>query len=262
MPPTAAPATTPVPTAAQLEAALARGEIRAAFQPKVTLATGALAGVEALARWTDPELGSVPPSVFIPLAEQSGLIGALTGAMLREAIGVCVALRRRHPAATVALNLSPVLLGDPGLPACIAAMLDEAGLPPTALIVEVTEGRPIADDDTAGRVLGALRAQGVDCAIDDFGIGHANLEALLRLPFNELKIDRSFVAQAAETPEAWTIVRATIRLARELRLRVVAEGIETDEIERRLREAGCEQGQGYRYGCPMPREALLARLCG
>lgn len=262
MPPTAAPPPAPEPTAAQLAAALARGEIRAAFQPKVTLATGALAGVEALARWTDPVLGPVPPSVFVPLAEQSGLIGALTRGMLREAISLCVALRRRHPAATVAVNLSPVVLADPSLPACIAGMLDQAGLPPAALIAEVTEGRPVADDEAAGQVLGALRALGIGCAIDDFGTGHANLESLLRLPFDELKIDRSFVAQAAEAPEAWTIVRATIRLARELRLRVVAEGIETVEIERRLREAGCEQGQGFRYGCPMPGDSLLARWGG
>jgi EAL domain-containing protein (putative c-di-GMP-specific phosphodiesterase class I) len=255
----AAPPIAPAPTAAQLAAALARGHVRAAFQPKVMLATGALAGVEALARWTDPVLGKVPPAVFVPLAEQSGLIEALTQAVLREAIALCVALRRHHPEATVAVNLSPVLLADPGLPASIVAMLDAAGLAPSALIAEVTEGRPVVGDEMAEKVLLALRTLGIGCALDDFGTGHANLESLLRLPFNELKIDRSFVARAAEMPAAWSIVQATIGLARELRLRVVAEGIESDDIERRLREAGCDQGQGYRYGCAVTRDALLAR---
>lgn len=247
------------PSADDLAAALARGEIGAEFQPKVELATGALTGVEALARWTHAEHGAVPPSAFIPLAEQTGLIGPLTLAVLRQALEACAALRRHHPQATVAVNLSPVVLDDPALPARIAALLVEAGLEPGALIAEVTEGRRIAPDTTAAQGLGALRALGIGCAIDDFGTGHANLEALLHLPLTELKIDRSFIARAADRPEAWSIVHATIRLARELRLRVVAEGIETHEIEQRLREAGCEQGQGFRYGQPMKRADLLAR---
>ena len=247
------------PSADDLAAALAAGAIRAEFQPKVALATGALTGVEALARWTDATHGIVPPAVFIPIAEQSGLIGPLTLTVLRQALEACAALRQHHPQATVAVNLSPVVLDDAALPARIAAMLIEAGLEPAALIAEVTEGRPIAPGTMPAAVLGELRALGIGCAIDDFGTGHANLESLLHLPLTELKIDRSFIARAADRPEAWTIVHATIRLARELRLRVVAEGIETHEIEQRLREAGCEQGQGFRYGPPMPRADLLAR---
>lgn len=247
-----------LPTGAQLAAALARGAIQAAFQPKVDLATGHLTGVEALARWTDAELGVVPPSTFIPIAEQHGLIGPLTLCILRQSLQTCLRLRDRHPNATVAVNLSPILLHDPTLPRSIAHLLETAGLEPAALIAEITEGRPLEDEDAAAAVLGELRLQGVGCALDDFGTGHANLRSLLRLPLTELKIDRAFITHADDSPHAWKIVRATLRLARELDLRVVAEGIETAEIERRLRDEGCDQGQGFRYGRPMPPIALLA----
>jgi EAL domain-containing protein (putative c-di-GMP-specific phosphodiesterase class I) len=246
-----------LPTAAELAAALQGGALRTAFQPQVALATGALIGIEALARWTDATLGEVPPDRFIPLAERSGLIGALTQAVLRDSLAAVIRLRRLHPGVTVSVNISPVLLDDPGLPERIALLLAEAELPPSALVVEVTEGRPFSDPARAGAVLAALRAQGIGCAMDDFGTGYATLPALLRMPFTELKIDRSFVARAADLPEAGQLVRATIKLGQALGLRVVAEGIETEAVERLLREAGCDAGQGFRYGRPMPMEALL-----
>ncbi len=249
----------PAPTPAQLLAALERGDIRTAYQPKVSLATGELIGVEALARWTDTELGAVPPDRFIGVAERNGLIGRLTLSVLRKSLAACAQLRRSHPDATVAVNVSPLLLDDPALPDQIAALLHEAEMQPSALVVEITEGQPVGDVRQAAATLTSLRLRGVACALDDFGTGHANLQALLRLPFTELKIDRSFIARAAIMPEAWKIVRATLRLAHELSLRVVAEGIETIETETWLRDEGCDAGQGYRYGRPMPAEALLAQ---
>lgn len=247
------------PSPGQLAAALEAGAIRTVFQPKVSLATGALIGVEALARWTDAELGCVGPDSFIPVAEDSGLIGPLTLCVLRSALQACAQLRRSHPDATVAVNISPLLLDNPDLPDRIAAVLDEAAMPPSVLVAEITEGRPVANPRQAATVLATLQVRGVACALDDFGTGHADLKALLRLPFTELKIDRSFIGRAAATPQAWRAVRATILLARELGLRVVAEGIETVQAERWLRDEGCDAGQGYRYGRPMPSCELLAR---
>lgn len=250
------------PSVAQLASALERGAIQTAFQPKVALATGALIGVEALARWTDDALGSVPPQRFIPMAERSGLIGRLTLCVLRQSLETCARLRARHPHATVAVNISPVLLGDSRLPDQISALLDDAALHPSALVAEITETRPLGNIARANEVMTELRLRGVGCAIDDFGTGHANLLSLLRMPFTELKIDRSFVARAEGAPEARKIVRATIRLAQELGLRVVAEGIETDAVEALLREDGCDEGQGYRYGRPMAPSILLDALEG
>jgi len=246
------------PSPRRLAAALERGAIHAEFQPKVSLATGALIGVEALARWTDDDLGTVSPDRFIPIAEQHDLIGRLTLCVLRTSLETCAQLRRTHPHATVAVNISPLLLDHPGLPEEIADVLAAAELCPSALVAEITESRAIGDAKQAEAVLSQLRLQGVGCAMDDFGTGHANLLGLLRMPYTELKIDRSFVARCPDDPEAWKIVRATIRLAQELGLRVVAEGIETGVTERFLRDEGCDEGQGYRYGRPMPSAALLA----
>jgi len=262
--PTAAPAQPPPdrPTATELADAIARRAIRTEFQPKVALATGALVGMEALARWTDPELGPVSPDRFIPLAERSGLIARLTAQVLEDALAAARLLRRRHPEATVAVNISPVLLDDPALPEAIAAALAAAGLPASALVAEITEGKPFANPTRAAGVLTSLSRHGVTCAMDDFGTGYATLPALLQMPFTELKIDRSFVTRAADLPEAAKLVRATIRLAQALGLRVVAEGVENAEVETLLREAGCDAGQGFHYGRAMPMDALLTRWPG
>jgi EAL domain-containing protein (putative c-di-GMP-specific phosphodiesterase class I) len=250
------------PNAADLAGAIARREIRTEFQPKVALATGELVGMEALARWTDAELGAVAPDLFIALAEREGLVAGLTALVLEQALAAAQALRRRHPAATVAVNISPVLLDDPALPGVIAAALAAAALPASALVAEVTEGTPFANPARAAQVLTELSRHGVTCAMDDFGTGYATLPALLQMPFTELKIDRSFVAHCTELPEAAKLVRATIRLAQALGLRVVAEGVETEAAETLLREAGCDVGQGFRYGKAMPMAALLSRWPG
>jgi EAL domain-containing protein (putative c-di-GMP-specific phosphodiesterase class I) len=243
-----------------LPQALACGEISAAFQPKVSLDTGAIIGVEALARWTSPLLGMVAPEIFIPAAEATRLIGTLTRSVLHDALAACRRLRAVYPNLTMAVNISPILLSDPELASQIARALEKAGLSADALVIEITESHIIRHLDRAERTLRRLRAHGISCAIDDFGTGHASLLSLLRLPFNELKIDRAFVASCADDGEAEKIVRATIGLAREMRLNVVAEGIETARTEAALRELGCKTGQGFRYGPAMSEAMLLGEL--
>ncbi len=247
----------PPATAERLAAALDRDEIRIAYQPKVSLTTGNLIGVEALARWTDAECGVVLPHTFIPIAERSGLIGRLTICVMRHSLETCAALRRLYPEATVAVNVSPLVLHDPMLPGEIAEMLEQAEVAPNALVAEITESCAVTETKVVGDTLARLRRHGVGCSIDDFGTGYASLLSLLRMPFTELKIDRAFVSQCARDKDAWKIVHATIRLAQELDLNVVAEGIETEIVERRLRDGGCEVGQGYRYGRPMSETALI-----
>ena len=228
------------------------------FQPKVSLASGRLIGVEALARWTDRDLGAMPPAKFIPIAESHGTIGELTLFVLRRSLEVVAGLRLIHPGATVAVNVSPILLHDPGLADEVGRLLEEIGVPPEALVAEVTETAVLTGDPMVKHTLRRLRTLGVGCSIDDFGTGHASLLALLRMPFSELKIDRAFVMWCDADQEAWKIVRATLRLARELRLDVVAEGIETDPVAHRLRDGGCEVGQGFRFGAAMPGAMLLS----
>ena len=248
------------PTAEDLTAALDRKEIVALFQPKVSLIDGQTVGVEALARWRHPPHGAVPPDIFIPLAEECGLIVPLTRAILRQALVACRRWRRKHPTCSVAVNISPLVLPNPGLPEEIEQELLQSGLAPSALIAEITETTVIANPLLATEVLTRLRIKGIGVSMDNFGTGHASLLTLLRLPFTELKIDRSFITSCETDPEAWKIIRATISLARELGLSVVAEGIETEAVEAKLRSAGCQIGQGWRFGRAMSEHALHAWL--
>jgi EAL domain-containing protein (putative c-di-GMP-specific phosphodiesterase class I) len=247
-------------TAEDLAEALRRGEITAQYQPKVALADGRVAGMEALARWSRDQLELVSPEVFIPLAEEHGLIVPLTSHIMRQSLMACKRWRVHHPACSVAVNISPLVLADPTLPEEIETILHETGLGPGALVAEITESSVIANPLIAAEVLTRLRIKGVSLSIDDFGTGYSSLLTLLRLPFSELKIDRSFVTQCDTDPEAWKIVRATISMARELGLTVVAEGIETAPVERMLREAGCDYGQGWHFARAMKEDDLTQWL--
>jgi len=251
-------AATVMPSPAELAGAIDREEIAVAFQPKVALASGRVVGLEALARWQPAGSEPVPPDLFIPLAERHGLITRLTRQVLHQSLDACRCWREHHPECSVAVNISPLMLANPELPEEIDAALVEAGVAPGALIAEVTEGVVIADPLLAIEVLTRLRIKGIRLSIDDFGTGHSSLLSLMRLPFNELKIDRSFVAVCDTDPEAWKIIRATISLAHELGLDVVAEGVETASIEERLIGIGCDIGQGFRFGRPMPAPAIEA----
>lgn len=251
-------APTEVPNAAELAAALEGGDITVAFQPKVALASRLVIGLEALARWQPAGSEPVPPDLFVPIAERHGLIATLTRQVLRQALVACRRWREHHPDCGVAVNISPLLLANPDLPEEVDAALAQAGVAPGALVVEITEGVVITDPLLAIEVLTRLRIKGVRLSIDDFGTGHSSLLSLMRLPFTELKIDRSFVACCETDPEAWKIIRATISLAHELGLDVVAEGVESASIEERLIGAGCDIGQGWRFGRPMPAAAVEA----
>lgn len=246
----------PPPSESELALALAQGELAAAFQPKVTLRTGAVKGVEALARWHRVDGSVLLPDLFIPLAEASGLIVPLTAVILQQSFAACRRWQRRYPGCGVAVNISPLALANPALPDQIEDMLRRADLAPSALIAEITESMIIADPVLAAEVLTRLRIKGIGLAIDDFGTGHSSLLSLMRLPFTELKIDKSFVVACEMDMEAWKIIRATISLAHELGMSVVAEGIETATIARRLTEVGCDIGQGWYFGRAMPEAGL------
>ena len=248
------------PSVEELTRAIREGTIVPHYQPKVSLREGRVVGVEALARWPVISGSRTPPDVFVPLAENAGLIAPLTFQIMRASLEACARWRVRHPDCRVAVNISPLVLADPSLPDAIERMLAATGLGPGSLIAEITESTVIANPLIAAEILTRLRIKGIELSIDDFGTGHSSLLTLLRLPFSELKIDRSFVSQCDTDPEAWKIVRATISMARELGLRVVAEGIETREIAGLLRDAGCEIGQGWFFGRAMVEADLLSWL--
>jgi EAL domain-containing protein (putative c-di-GMP-specific phosphodiesterase class I)/ActR/RegA family two-component response regulator len=244
------------PTAAELELALNNDEIHTEYQPKTDLLTGELVGFEALARWQSPTRGLIPPEQFIPIAEQSDQINRLTYRILDTAMSECRRWREVRPDCSVAVNFSPYVLPDPNLQPKIDTILHKHDLPPGALIAEVTESTMISNLPVATEVLTRLSIKGIRVSMDDFGTGYSSLLSLLRMPFTELKIDRSFVGVCRIDPEAWKIVRATVSLARELGMRVVAEGIESEDLRDRLRDAGCDIGQGWFFGRPMRAGAM------
>jgi EAL domain-containing protein (putative c-di-GMP-specific phosphodiesterase class I)/AmiR/NasT family two-component response regulator len=251
---------TSYPTAQELDQALRDGELHTEYQPKTDLATGEIVGVEALARWHSPTLGVIPPDQFVAVAEQSDLISRLTFRILEDAIVACRRWREIRPDCSVAVNLSPRVLADPRLLSKVESILGENCLPPGALIAEVTESTLISSLPAATELLTRLSTKGVRVSIDGFGTGYTSLASLLRMPFAELKIDRSFVGVCRTDPDAWKLVRATVALARELGMNVVAEGIETEAVSDRLRDVGCDVGQGWYFGRPMQSDALLRWL--
>jgi EAL domain-containing protein (putative c-di-GMP-specific phosphodiesterase class I) len=251
---------TPTPSTGDLERALREGEIHTEYQPKIDLMTGDIVGVEALARWYSPTLGMVPPAQFVPVAEQSGLINRLTFRVLTDATNACRRWREVQPNCEVAVNLSPYVLTDPRLLPNVDAILGDSRLPPCALIAEIAEGALLSNLPAATEVLTQLSINGIRVSIDDFGTGYSSILSLMRLPFTELKIDRSFISVCRTDREAWKLVRATVSLARELGMRVVAEGVETEDISDQLRDAGCDTGQGWYFGRPMQDAAMLRWL--
>jgi EAL domain-containing protein (putative c-di-GMP-specific phosphodiesterase class I) len=241
-----------------LHGALGRGEIAVHYQPQLDLVTGRLAAVEALVRWVHPELGSVPPDVFVPLAEASGLIGDIGAHVLREACSTVARWRREGEDLDVAVNVSPLQLADPGFADLVEATLRETGLPCPALTVEVTESHVLSEAAVRNGHLARLRGLGVGVSVDDFGTGWSSLTQLRRLPATEVKIDRSFTAGMADGDGP--VVAGVIGLGRGLGLRVVAEGVETVDQVRELAALGCDRVQGYLLGRPGPAEEVLRRL--
>lgn len=235
----------------EVRGALERGEFVLHYQPQVDLRDGRVVGVEALLRWQHPEHGLLAPLCFIALVEQTALVGPVTLYVIERALAQVNSWREAGLGVPVSVNLSARNLLDPELPQQIEALLGTHGVEPGELTVEVTEGATMADPERAVAVLEALRAMGVGVSIDDFGTGHASFAYLAKLPANEIKIDRSFITGMCESPRDEAIVRSTIDLARNLGLRVVAEGIETRGVWERLAGLGCEVAQGYLISKPV-----------
>jgi EAL domain-containing protein (putative c-di-GMP-specific phosphodiesterase class I) len=246
-------------SADDLAQGLAQGEIIPVFQPKIDLLSGRTVGVEALARWDSPRFGEISPEQFVPLAEDAGLIEQLTRVILIASLRQCAQWRKIHPQVGLAVNLSPSIF-DLALPEAVEQLLHEIGVPADVLTLEVTESVIVADAILAADVLTRLRIKGVQLAIDDFGTGYASLGMLLRLPFNELKIDRMFVERCHEDADSLRIVKAVISLAHEMGLRVVAEGVESSEIREALARRGCDYGQGWLWPRALTAPALIAWL--
>jgi diguanylate cyclase (GGDEF)-like protein len=230
------------------------------YQPVVALEGTQVRGAEALVRWEHPELGLMRPLDFIPIAEQSGLIGPLTRYVLERAIAACTAWRADGRELAVAVNLSVRDLLDRDLPGAVASVLTSYGLPPDALHLEITESMIMSDPDRALATVTRLRDLGVCISVDDFGTGYSSLSNLKRLPINELKIDRSFVSSLTHDTSDMIIVRSTINLGHDLGLKVVAEGVEDEITLKRLANLDCDLAQGNYLGRPLPDDAFAEWL--
>jgi diguanylate cyclase (GGDEF)-like protein len=244
----------------QVRPALEAGEFVLHYQPKVDLRTGRTTSVEALVRWLHPEHGLIAPVQFIPLIEQTSLVGPVALHVIDQALAQNARWRKLDLHISMAVNLSARNLLDPELPNQIQSLLERHETEPTTLTVEVTESATMADPDRAVRVLTALREMGVGVSIDDYGTGHASFTYLTELPASEIKIDRSFVSGMCESARDEAIVRSTIDIARHLDLHVVAEGIETREVWERLESLGCTTGQGYLISKPVDGDELTTWL--
>ncbi|HZI82441.1 MAG TPA: EAL domain-containing protein [Casimicrobiaceae bacterium] len=237
---------------ASLHRALELDQLRLLYQPKTSVATGSMIGVEALIRWEHPERGLLLPESFIPFAEESGLILGFGRWVMRNACRQAIAWQSQGlPPFTVAINLSARQFNDPELASSIFGTLKETGLDPRLLELEITESVMVDQHERALATLSEIKATGVRVSIDDFGTGYSSLARLKKLPIDAVKIDRSFVGDIAIDPDDAAITTAIIAMAHSLRLRVVAEGVETHEQARFLRDRGCDEMQGYLFGRPV-----------
>jgi EAL domain-containing protein (putative c-di-GMP-specific phosphodiesterase class I) len=226
------------------------------YQPKVSLIDGSITGVEALVRWQHPVRGLVPPSAFLPLAENTGLIHPLTAWVLSEATRQAARWAAAGRPLPVAINISPHSLLDGDLPAMVLDALSAVELPASLLEIEITETAVMSDPDQAVTILRQLDAMGVKLSIDDFGSGYTSLSYLRSLPVACLKVDRGLVTNMNTHPEDAAITQAVIGLAHQLGLVVLAEGVESDAVLDRLRGMSCDEIQGYLLTQPLPVSEL------
>jgi len=232
--------------------ALDRRELSVSYQPKINLATGQLVGTEALMRWQHPDLGSVSPVHFIPLAEESGLIEAMGEWILRAACLQGIGWQESGlPSLLIAVNVSPKQLRNPQLVSTVARILKETKLNPQCLELEITESVLISEADTALENLYKLKSLGVHLSVDDFGTGYSGLSYLTQLPIDALKIDQCFVREISNGYQAKAIIKGVVGMALNMGLKVTAEGVETQEQVLFLRDLGCHEGQGFLYSKPL-----------
>ena len=234
-------------TAAELDNAIVERELHVYYQPKIARRGGewVIEGAEALLRWMHPRLGLVMPGDFIPLAEESGLVGKLTDYVLEIALDSLSRWSEQGLDLTVAVNVAPQLLGDFDFPDRIARMLDAKGVDNGRLVLEITESAAMKDPKVTMHILARLRLKDIELAIDDFGIGFSSLKLLYEMPFSELKIDRSFIEDLEHNPEAGTIVNTIVQLAHNLGMAVCVEGVETPAAFDAVDALGCDKMQGF-----------------
>jgi EAL domain-containing protein (putative c-di-GMP-specific phosphodiesterase class I)/GGDEF domain-containing protein len=244
----------------ELRAGIEQNQFRAYFQPKVDLKTGEIFGAEALARWIRPDGPQIGPARFIPAAEELGLVGQISDAVMRDAAWKAAAWAREGTAIQVAVNVSPLQFRDDRFGQRMLKLLEQAGLPAFCLELEITESIAMEDPARALRLIQPLRERGVRIAIDDFGCGHSSLAALTRLPFDVLKIDRGFVQGLPTDRSGCAIVETIITMSRALDFEVVAEGIETVEQADFLRQAGATYGQGFLFGAATPPAEFIQQI--
>jgi EAL domain-containing protein (putative c-di-GMP-specific phosphodiesterase class I)/CHASE2 domain-containing sensor protein len=240
----------------ELDAAMAAGHVRNAYQPKLDIDSGRIIGAEALVRWEDPERGSIGPDDFIPLVEEHGRARDLTLHVLDEAVRDAIGWHAAGHDLAVAVNVSATLLLDESFVELLRHRLEQTMLPVDRLVIEVTESAAMKHPERAIAALESWRALGLSISIDDYGTGQSSLGYLQKLPANELKIDKSFVQTIAHDPRNAIMVRSTIAMAHELGMKVVAEGIEDAECLALLKEMGCDTAQGWHIGKPMPVDAF------
>jgi PAS domain S-box-containing protein len=237
----------------ELQKAIQRAEVIPYFQPLVEIRSGVLSGFEVLARWPHSHRGTVHPDEFIPIAEEAGLIGELTQTILLQAFAATAALKRNLH---LSVNISPIQLRDHSLPEQIRRAAIEGNFPLDHLTVEITESALVDNLELAGSIATELKRLGVKLALDDFGTGYSSLRNLQALPFDELKVDRSFVSSMIQNRDSRKIVAAVIGLGQSLKLTTVAEGIENSTQADILRWLGCDLGQGWLYGPPVSVQDL------
>jgi len=246
-----------------LREAIRHGDLYLAYQPIVSLVDGEFVGVEALARWNHPELGFVSPGEFIPIAEESDLILEIGDWVLREGCAQLAQWIERFPRQApqvVSLNLSRKQFGQPDLPQRIADIIRAAGVPAERVQIEITEDMYIGDIDAAILVMKALKAQGILLAMDDFGVGASSLLALRQFPIDVLKVDRSLVSDTANSVDSAAIMHSLALLVRNMKVKLVAEGVEDQQQVIALQDLGCQFAQGYLFGKPMPPADIEARF--
>ena len=245
---------------AQLEMAITSGQLWVAYQPKVSLKTNEQMGAEALIRWTHPDRGQIEPSSFIPIAEHHNRMEPLTTFVLDAALATLKKATVVQPGFKMSVNLSTQMLRTDRILMIIEAAVRKHDVRADQVVIEITETAPIETDDDALAILARMKAMGLQLSIDDFGMGNATLEYLVKIPANEVKIDRMFVTNLLDGTSNPELARSIIKMAHSQGCSVVAEGIETAEVARALKQMGCDEGQGYLFDKPLSADALLSRL--
>ncbi|MGB7336742.1 MAG: EAL domain-containing response regulator [Salaquimonas sp.] len=241
---------------ADIREGLANKEIIPFYQPKIDLLSGKVVGAEALARWVKPGAKPISPGAFLPIVEKFGMMGELTMAIFQQVMADCSASKPSWSGKKISVNLPPELLHDVSLPDALEKMVTDYKVKVSSICVEITESGIVDFDPSVVEVLARLRIKGFDLSIDDFGTGAANISNLKAFPYTELKIDQSFINNVLTDAFSAETVRTSISLARQLNLRIVAEGIENDAVLQYVKSKGIDQAQGYLFSKPVPVAAM------